>query len=307
MLRIRQRSRRGTQTVCNVPKMCRKRFLVIPAIGHDGLVGSKVVEGTVNRKIFEKFLKPRVVSIYLSLIRMVTHLMVMWCSSRVWTGTQRLVAYWSWTMIPSTTEDTSLRCVSSKVAHSHLSPHLVKLSDTDWLVSGLVSQVFSSSTYHRTALSSTPSSWALGSWRWTFAGPLAVPNCDPKYELEQAIYKAFSRSLLAKVYGRCGYKMPSWPFFGSFLDSSSFTSHVSSNKCLTHSLRKLGFDTFPMQIAMVSLLLLLVVSLLSSFRLKHTWSGVVIRLYGPIFCHSGLKINLKAIGLSLMCNIPTHS
>lgn len=171
MLRIRQRSRRGTQTVCNVPKMCRKRFLVIPAIGHDGLVGSKVVEGTVNRKIFEKFLKPRVVSIYLSLIRMVTHLMVMWCSSRVWTGTQRLVAYWSWTMIPSTTEDTSLRCVSSKVAHSHLSPHLVKLSDTDWLVSGLVSQVFSSSTYHRTALSSTPSSWALGSWRWTFAGP----------------------------------------------------------------------------------------------------------------------------------------
>lgn len=30
---------------------------------------------------------------------------------------------------------------------------------------------------------------------------LVIPNCEPKYELEKATYKAFTRSLLAKVYG----------------------------------------------------------------------------------------------------------
>lgn len=61
LLRVRQRSKHQTRTVRNVPKMCRTRFSVIPEIGYHCLVGLKIVEGTVNRKIFESFLKHRVV------------------------------------------------------------------------------------------------------------------------------------------------------------------------------------------------------------------------------------------------------
>lgn len=52
---------------------------------------------------------------------------------------------------------------------------------------------------------------------------LASPDCDPKSELEKDTYKAFSMSLLAKAYHRCGYKMPQ----GWLLFDSDIYSHVT--------------------------------------------------------------------------------
>lgn len=57
LLRVCQRSKCGTWTIHNIPRLCGKQFSSIPEIGYHEIVGLKVVEGTFNHKIFKWLLK----------------------------------------------------------------------------------------------------------------------------------------------------------------------------------------------------------------------------------------------------------
>lgn len=61
-MRFRQRSKRNHRTTRKVPKHTGTSYSLVPAIGIGGLVAMRVMEGTVNRRHFEGFLKHQLVS-----------------------------------------------------------------------------------------------------------------------------------------------------------------------------------------------------------------------------------------------------
>lgn len=61
LLRTHQRALRGHRTTRFVPRVRDKRFALIRAIGLEGLLALEVLDGTVNRKVFERFLRDKLV------------------------------------------------------------------------------------------------------------------------------------------------------------------------------------------------------------------------------------------------------
>lgn len=57
LLRTHQRSKIGTRTTRKIPKMHQGRYSLLPAISFNGLIALSVLEGPVNQKRFERFLK----------------------------------------------------------------------------------------------------------------------------------------------------------------------------------------------------------------------------------------------------------
>lgn len=60
LLRIRQRAKIGLRTTQNVPRIYMGRYSLLPAISYHDLLGLSILEGPVNRRRFESFLKYKV-------------------------------------------------------------------------------------------------------------------------------------------------------------------------------------------------------------------------------------------------------